>query len=100
MPKDPFAKMLAGEMEPDYDSEPVRMSTPRTLRVKVSEIPNGQMIMPGHPISLRVSGTAKMIDDEGDVLVNVTRVEGYQEQPQKKEAPEVVYKPTEMPSPS
>lgn len=99
MPKDPFAHMLAGEMEPEYEPEPIRIPMPRILRVKVSEIPQGQMLMPGHPVSLRVSGTIKMIDDEGDALVNVTRVEGYQE-PQKKEAPEVIYKPTEMPSPS
>ena len=96
MPKDPFASMLAGGME--NEPEPMQLPMPRIFRIRVSESPNGQMVMPGHPVSLRLSGTVKMVDDEGDILVNVTRVEGYGEQKKAEENPNVIYKPVESPS--
>jgi len=72
---DPFANFLGGS-DDNVEMRRIQLPLPRIFRVRVSEIPNGHMLRPGHAVNLNLSGTVKMIDDEGDVMINVTRVDG------------------------
>lgn len=73
---DPFADMLGGGGQGEGPMGRVSIPAPRFFRVRVSEVPNGQGLRPGHTVNLAISGTVKMIDDEGEIMVAVTRVEG------------------------
>lgn len=72
---DHFAEMLgADEDGPEFHR--ISLPMPRIFRARITELMQGRMVRPGDPVTLELSGTVKMIDDEGDVMVNVLRVKG------------------------
>lgn len=101
MPDNPLAQALAFGPPPVGD-QPQRttLAPPRILRSNVHELKNGMRLLPGTAINFKGSGTIKMIDEDGDVLINVTRIDGASGNSEDQSPDGTVIKPMESPSPS
>ena len=77
MSENPLVQALAFGPPPVGETpDRIMIRPPRILRSDVRELENGMRLMPGMAVNFRGSGTIKMIDEDGDILINVTRIDG------------------------
>ena len=102
MPENPLIQAL-GQGPPPIGEGPDRIVIEHTriLRTNVRELENGMRLMPGTAVNFKGSGTIKMIDEDGDILLNVTRIDGKAGNDEQSESQDgTIIKPVESPSPS
>ena len=84
-----------GEKKQERQNLPV----PRFFRLKSTELPHGMEVRPGGHFKVTIAGKIKSIDDEGDIIVNVTTVNDNAPETEAVETPEIVVKSDQAVSP-
>lgn len=84
-----------GKKGPDRLNMPV----PRLFRLKSTELPEGDQLRPGSKFKVFITGTVKSIDDDGDIMVNVTNVNDNQPEIKEQETPEIQIRESQVVSP-